>query len=165
MRNGLLVAFSPLLLEGDLHLALGVLHDGRLDLDLFWWDRGTAAHCELARADLVNVRERQDVADLYVLEAGHCEEVAGGEQVFSAGDRGDDILRGLRADEGERVRCRGWCMRCLRVQRTGSEGAQGRCCCSRRGQRRAARQRRSTHLLEGTPSPANAAAGTGTAVG
>lgn len=113
--DGFLVALSPLLLEDDLHLPLGVLHDGRLDSDLLWRDDRAATHGEFARTDFVNLRERQDVPDLYVFESRHGEEVAGCEQVSSSGNRGDDILRGLRADEGERVWCRGWCLRDLRV--------------------------------------------------
>lgn len=46
--DGLLVALSPLLLEDDLHLPLGVLHDRRLHFDLLWWDDGAAAHRKLA---------------------------------------------------------------------------------------------------------------------
>ena len=43
--------------------------------------------------------EGEDVADLDVAEMGNGEEVAGREDVVAAGECGDDVLGGLRADE------------------------------------------------------------------
>ena len=45
--------------------------------------------------------EDEDVADLHVAQTGDSEQVARGEDVFSACEGGDDILGGLGADELE----------------------------------------------------------------
>ena len=45
--------------------------------------------------------EDEDVADLHVTQTGYSEQVARGEDIFSACEGGDDILGGLGADELE----------------------------------------------------------------
>lgn len=124
--DGLLVTLSPLFLEDDLHLALCVFNDGRADPDFFWRNDRVAAHGVFTRADLVDLREREDIAYADVLEAGDCEEVAGRKEVLAAGDRGNDIMRGLGADERKGTRGRGRCLSGLGVQSTVHDRAQGR---------------------------------------
>lgn len=51
----------------------------------------------------------QNVADIDVAQARDGEQVAGGEDVFSADKGGDDILRGLGTDEVEGGSCGLWC--------------------------------------------------------
>ena len=102
-----LVTLSALLLEYVLHPALCVLDDGSLDGDGIGCDVWISAEGVLAGADLVYLRKGEDVTDVRVVEAGDGEEVAGGEEVFSACYGGDHVLIRLGADERERGRGRG----------------------------------------------------------
>ena len=65
--------------------------------------------CVLARADLVDLGETEDVAELDVAEAGYGEEVAWRKEVLAAGYGGDNIARRLATDgrEGRRQRASG----------------------------------------------------------
>ena len=101
MLDGFLVAFSPLLFEYDLHRSFCVLHYGCLDFDRLWGYRRVATNGVFARTNLVDLGKSEDVAYFNVLEAGDSKEVSGCEEVFPACDRRDDVLRWLRADEGE----------------------------------------------------------------
>ena len=78
-----LVALSPLLLKYDLHRPLRMLHHGRFDLDFFCRDDGITAHGEFARAYFVDLGQREDVADTYILETRDGEKIARCKQVFS----------------------------------------------------------------------------------
>lgn len=111
MLDSLLIALSSLFLEDDLHAALCVFDHGGLDPDMVGRDDGIAAEGVFTGADLVDLLEVEDVADFYVFETRDGEEVAWGEGVFSAGERGDDVVGGLGAEEGE---CGGGggCWRC-----------------------------------------------------
>ena len=84
MLDRLLVPLPPLLLELDLHRALGVLDDRRLHADAFGRNGGRAAEGVVARPELVDGVEGEDVADLDVAQVGHGEEVPGREDVFLA---------------------------------------------------------------------------------
>lgn len=101
-----LVTFSSLLLEDDLHLALGVLHHCRLYFYLFWGYDGVAAKGVFARTDLVDLREGQNIAHLDVVQTRYSEEVTGSEKVFPSSHGSDDIARWLCADERQ---CGGRC--------------------------------------------------------
>ncbi len=85
MSDRLLVAFSPFLLEDDLHLSLRMLHYRRLHFDLVQWHGRIAAQSVLARTNLVNLGEGEYVANFDISEPGYCEEVTWCQGVFSSG--------------------------------------------------------------------------------
>jgi len=102
MRDRLFVPFPLLKLDDALHTALGMLDDGCLDFDKACWENGVSADCVVARAELVDLGECKAITNVYVVETGDGEEVARGEEMAVADDGGNDVVRGLRADEGER---------------------------------------------------------------
>ena len=98
MLGGPLVTLSPLLLEDHLHLALGVLDNGRLDLDFVCWYDGVTAKRELTRADFVDLGKRKDVANFDILQTRNSEEVAWRKEIFATSYRGDNISCRLATD-------------------------------------------------------------------
>lgn len=85
MSDRLLVAFSPFLLEDDLHLSLRMFHYRRLHFDLVRWHSRIAAQSVFARTNLVDFGEGEDVANLDISEPGHCEKITWCQSVFSTG--------------------------------------------------------------------------------
>ena len=121
--DSLLVALSPLLLEDHLHRALGVLHDRGFHFYASMRDERVASEGVVARAHFVDVPQCKDIADVGVLEVRYGEEVSRGENVFSADERGNDVLGWLGADDTE---CRrggvGLCVQCTRCNWPGVNG-------------------------------------------
>jgi hypothetical protein len=95
----LLIALSPLLFENELHVALCVFDDGGGDGEGVFWDGWVATKGVVAGAQLVYVREGEQVAYADVVEAWEGEDVAWSEEIFSAEEGRDDVLGRLRADE------------------------------------------------------------------
>lgn len=95
--DGALVALASLELDEGLELALCVLDDRCADCDRFLWDERVAAESVVARADFMDVVERDGVSYPDVAQPGQSEHVALCEQIFAADDGGDDVVRGLRA--------------------------------------------------------------------
>jgi hypothetical protein len=96
----LLVSLSPLFLEYKLHRAFGVLDDrGVHAYSARWGDDRVPAQGVFTRAELVDGGERNNVADFGVAYPRDGEQVAGGQNVFSATESRDYVSGGLRAYE------------------------------------------------------------------
>lgn len=80
----LLIAFSPLLLEHDLHLSLGMFYNCRLHADCIWWDGGVSTEGVLSRSKFMYFGEGEDVTYADVIKTRDGEYVARCEEVFSA---------------------------------------------------------------------------------
>jgi hypothetical protein len=99
--DSFLIALSTLLLEYHLHLALGVLDNRSFNLDAAWRDYGVSAECIIPRANFMYILQCQNVTNAHVFEMRDSEQVFGCEKVFTPCERGNDVLRRLRADKGK----------------------------------------------------------------
>ena len=107
MCDSLLVSFSPLFLEYSLHSSLSVLYNRRRDADLLRRKCWVSANGVVARAELVDGGELEDISHAYVAQPWYSEEVARCEHVFAACDGRYDVALWLGADEGECIWGRG----------------------------------------------------------
>jgi predicted ribosome-associated RNA-binding protein Tma20 len=82
--EGTLVTLPLFKLDDVLHLSLCVLDDDGVDRDVVGVDDWGAADCVIAGANLVDVVESEDVADLCVVKTVNGDNVAGGKEVLPA---------------------------------------------------------------------------------
>ena len=78
-----------------------MLDDRSLDGYMTSGDNRGASESILAGADLMNLRERQDISNADFGEAGHSQKILGSKKIFFASNRGYHILVGLRANKIE----------------------------------------------------------------
>jgi hypothetical protein len=99
--DSFLVALSTLLLEYHLHLALGMLNNRSFNLDAAWGDYRVSAECIISRANFMYILQCQNVTNAHVFEMRDSKQVFRCKKVFTPCERGDDVLRRLRADKGK----------------------------------------------------------------
>ena len=95
MLDSSLIPLSPLLLEDFLHLPHSVFDHGGRDSCELSGDVRVATERVFARPKFSDRIERQDIANIDVLESRDGDQVAGSEDELPAGERGADVVRGL----------------------------------------------------------------------
>jgi len=110
MVNCAAVAFPSLELHDFFHFPFCVLDDSGSNGDVRGVDKWASSECVLARPDLVNGVECQNVTDLDIVHAWNGQEVAWCKNVFFSRNSGHNIVRWLRTNELQRGGGRLWRM-------------------------------------------------------